>query len=53
MALAKALGLNPRLLYNVVRTASGDSFMCKSTALPVLTSSWPPYTLAVTERRYP
>lgn len=29
MALAKALGLNPRLLYNVVRTSSGHSFMCE------------------------
>ncbi|ORY34220.1 NAD binding domain of 6-phosphogluconate dehydrogenase-domain-containing protein [Naematelia encephala] len=27
MAFGKALGLNPRLLYKVIRTASGDSFM--------------------------
>ncbi|CAD6572108.1 MAG: tRNA-splicing endonuclease subunit sen54, partial [Tremellales sp. Tagirdzhanova-0007] len=27
MALGKALGLNPRLLYNVIRTCSGDSFI--------------------------
>lgn len=29
MAFAKALGLNPRMTYNLIRTASGDSFMCK------------------------
>lgn len=29
MAFAKALGLNPRMVYNIIRTASGDSFMCE------------------------
>lgn len=29
MAFGTKLGLNPRMLYNAIRTASGDSFMCK------------------------
>jgi 3-hydroxyisobutyrate dehydrogenase-like beta-hydroxyacid dehydrogenase len=29
MAFSAAMGLNPRMTYNLIRTAAGDSFMCK------------------------
>lgn len=29
MAFAKAIGLNPRMVYNIIRGATGDSFMCE------------------------
>jgi 3-hydroxyisobutyrate dehydrogenase-like beta-hydroxyacid dehydrogenase len=28
MAFSAALGLNPRMCYNIIRTAAGNSFMC-------------------------
>lgn len=30
MAFGATLGLNPRMLYNIIRTCAGDSFMCES-----------------------
>ena len=29
MAFAKSLGLNPRMVYNIIRNTCGDSFMCE------------------------